>query len=103
LLIELQLSLFAQLALPISAIVSSGSKSAHAWVKLDLASAQDFRSRVNHILSRLAQFGVDQQNKNPSRYGRLPGALRTVGADPNRPEQKLLYLNQQPKGGSVFS
>jgi len=100
--IGLQLSLYAWLALPVVAIVTSGGKSAHAWIKLDSASAQDFRSGVNHILSRLAQFGVDQQNKNPSRYGRFPGALRTIGADSN-PEQKLLYLNPQPKGGSIFS
>lgn len=95
--IELQLSLFAWLALPIVAIVSSGGKSVHAWVKLDSASPQDFRAEVAHVLERLAQFRVDQQNKNPSRYGRLPGALRKILAE-HPGQQKLLYLNPNPKG-----
>jgi hypothetical protein len=95
--IELQLSLFTWLELPIAAIVSSGGKSAHAWVKLDSPGNHDFRAEVDHILGRLAQFRVDQGNKNPSRYGRLPGALREIGAEPPG-EQKLLYLNPNPKG-----
>lgn len=99
--IDLQLSLFAWLALPIAAIVTSGGKSAHAWVKLDSAGSQDFRGEADHILARLAQFRVDQQNKNPSRYGRLPGALREIGAEPPG-EQKLLYLNPNPKA-AIFS
>jgi len=99
--IELQLSLFARLALPIAAIVTSGGKSVHAWVKLDSDDSRDFRAQVDHILARLAQFRVDQQNKNPSRYGRLPGALREIGTEhPGR--QKLLYLNPDPKG-AIFS
>jgi hypothetical protein len=106
--IELQLSLFAWLALPVAAIVSSGGKSVHAWVKLDSAGAHEFRAEADHILTRLAQFGVDQANKNPSRYGRLSGAFRSIGNQAalrhdDAGQQRLLYLNPMPVERPIFS
>src|SRR5258707_1908213 len=95
--IDLQLSFLGWLSLPIAAIVSSGGKSVHAWVKLDCDDSQDFSATVDHILGRLAQFGIDQANKNPSRYRRLSGAMREIGVEPPG-QQKLLYLNPNPKG-----
>lgn len=97
----LQLSLYARLALPIAALLTSGGKSVHAIVKVDSSNAQDFRADADFVLGRLMRFGVDPQNRNPSRYGRLPGVRRSIGATGDG-WQRLLYLNPQPKGGAIF-
>jgi len=97
----LQLSLYSRLALPIAALLTSGGKSVHAIVKIDSDDAQDFRATADFVLGRLMRFGVDPQNRNPSRYGRLPGVQRSIGAIGDG-RQRLLYLNPQPKGGAIF-
>jgi hypothetical protein len=105
--IELQLSLYAKLAMPVAAIWTSGGISAHAVVLLSSRSEQVFRADADFVLSGLRRFGFDQSNKNPSRYSRLPGALRSIGAQPalyedDAGQQRLLYLNPQPKGEPIF-
>src|SRR5258707_12576432 len=97
--VGLQLSLYSRLALPIAALLTSGGKSVHAIVKIDSDDAQDFRATADFVLGRLMRFGVDPQNRNPSRYGRLPGVQRSIDALADG-RQRLLYLNQQPKGGA---
>ena len=87
---DLQLSLLARLPLPVNAILTSGGKSVHAWVRVSPV-AEAYREKVNELLALLKPFGVDQSNKNPSRLSRLPGAMRQIGAgDDGR--QRLLYL-----------
>ena len=98
---ELQLSLLAKLRLPIAAIILSGGKSAHAWVKLDAANADEYRQTVSAMLALLARFGVDGKNKNPSRLSRLPGVIRTVGASGDGC-QRLLYLNPEPRQEAIL-
>ena len=99
--VELQLALLAKLKLPIAAILTSGGKSAHAWVWVDAASVDEYRVTVSAMLGMLARFGVDGKNKNPSRLSRLPGAVRTIGAAGDG-RQWLLYLNSQPKQQSIL-
>jgi hypothetical protein len=99
--IELQLSVLAKLPLPIAAILSSGGRSVHAWVKADAPDAEDYRATVAAMLSVLARFGVDGKNKNPSRLSRLPGARREIGAAGDG-VQRLLYLNPQPDGKAIL-
>jgi hypothetical protein len=99
--VELQLALLAKLKLPISAILTSGGKSAHAWVKVDAANVDDYRQTVSTMLDMLARFGVDGKNKNPSRLSRLPGAIRSIGAAGDG-RQRLLYLNPTPKQESIL-
>ncbi len=89
--LELQLSLLARLPLPINAILLSGGRSAHGWVRLNSPTAEAYRDTVNEMLRLLAPFGVDPSNKNPSRLSRLVGAQRTLGASGDG-QQRLLYL-----------
>ena len=98
---ELQISLYAKLALPIAALITSGGQSVHAVVKVDAATEMDFRADAAFVLGRLAQFGIDPANGNPSRYGRMPGVQRSIGAVGDG-QQRLLYFSPQPKGGSIF-
>jgi hypothetical protein len=99
--LELQLSLLAKLSLPIAAILTSGARSIHAWVKIDAANADEFRRDVARMLALLAKFGVDGKNKNPSRLSRLPGVVRQIGAHGDG-RQQLFYLNPQPKQQAIL-
>ena len=101
--LELQLSLWARLPLPIAAIVDSGGRSIHAWVKLDCDTTREYRLIVERIYTRLAQLGLCLNNKNPSRMPRLPGAQRAIGkrADGDG-KQRLLYLNPEPHEAPIF-
>ena len=74
--LDLQLSLWARLPLPIAAIIDSGGRSVHAWVMLNCSTAEEYQAKVNRIYTLLARFGICQNNKNPSRLSRLPGAQR---------------------------
>jgi hypothetical protein len=99
--LELQLSLLAKLSLPIAAILTSGARSIHAWVKIDAANADEYRRDVSRLLASLAKFGVDGKNKNPSRMSRLPGVVRRIGAHGDG-RQRLYYLNPQPKQKAIL-
>ena len=74
--------LLAKLPLPIAAILGSGGRSLHAWVRIDAANADEFRGDVSRMLALLAKFGVDAKNKNPSRMSRLPGVVCGNGHEP---------------------
>lgn len=75
---ERQLALIHKLKLPCAAIVFSGGKSVHAIVHVDASSPQEYRERIRNIYNICQKngFPVDTQNKNPSRYSRLPGVQR---------------------------
>jgi len=94
--VELQLALLAKLKLPIAAVLTSGGRSVHAWVRVDAGDVDEYRKTVSAMLHLLARFGVDGKNKNPSRLSRLPGVARTIGATGDG-KQRLLYLNPTPK------
>jgi len=94
--VERQLSLYARLKLPIAALLSSGAKSIHAWIKIAAATSEAYTENVLRILSALKPFGFDQSNKNPSRLSRLPGAKRGIGAVGDGLQQ-LIYLNPAPE------
>ena len=93
--LDLLLSLFAKLPLPIATILTSAGRSFHAWVRVDADTLNDYRDTVTKMISLLARFGLDTSNKNPSRMSRLPGVLRRIGAEGDG-RQRLLYLNPQP-------
>lgn len=90
--LELQLSFLAKAPLPIAAILTSGGKSIHAWLKIDALDFEDYESKVLRMREVLTRFGIDRNNKNPSRLSRLPGVQRTIGATGDG-RQRLLYLN----------
>ncbi len=99
--IDLQLSLWARLPLPVAAIIESGGRSVHAWVMLNYANAEEYRTNVERIYTRLAQFGICRSNKNPSRLSRLPGAQRKIGKHGDG-AQRLLYCNPEPLEAPIF-
>jgi len=99
--VDLQLSLWAQLPLPIAAIIESGGRSVHAWVMVNCPNAHDYRATMDRIYMLLAQFGLCPCNKNPSRMSRLPGAQREVGKQGDG-AQRLLYLNPEPSETAIF-
>jgi hypothetical protein len=93
--LDLLLPLLAMLPLPTAAILTSGGRSIHSWIKVDCATADDYRQTVGKMLALLRKFGVDPGNQNPSRLSRLPGIMRRIGGDGDG-RQRLLYLNPHP-------
>jgi hypothetical protein len=76
--------------LPYSTAVFSGSKSVHYIISLEepLSDEQAYRAIVKRVYKAVGNDLVDQSCKNPSRFSRLPGHIRTdTGL-----EQKLLGI-----------
>lgn len=76
--LEKQKALMEELKLPIAVMVSSGGKSIHAIVRIDAATENEYKERVDYLYAVCAKNGlvIDTQNKNPSRLSRLPGVMR---------------------------
>jgi hypothetical protein len=98
---QLQLPLLVKLELPIAAILTSAGRSLHAWVQVDANEAEEYAAIVGKVLGLLSRFGIDGKNKNPSRLSRLPGVVRTIGAEGNG-KQRLLYLNPDPHQKAIL-
>jgi hypothetical protein len=96
---ELQLSFFCKMRVPVAMISDSGGKSYHALVKSHADNLVEFEEEAKYLLDEVfAKYGVDPKNKNPSRYSRLPGVPRVIGGRPLEPgeteaRQKILFLN----------
>lgn len=73
--------------LPISAVIYSGDKSLHAWVRLDAENKEDFDAKVKKVFSLKILSGADQKTKNASRFARLAGVSRGDKV------QKVIALN----------
>lgn len=76
--IDQQHAIIRELELPVSCLVHSGKKSLHAIVKIEAASYEEYRKRVDYLYSVCQKNGlkVDTQNRNPSRLSRMPGITR---------------------------
>lgn len=76
--LEKQNAIIRELELPVAALVYSGGKSLHAIVRIDAASYDEYRARVDYMYSVCQKNGlkVDVQNRNPSRLSRMPGVVR---------------------------
>ena len=76
--IETQYAIYKKLELPIRFLVHSGHHSLHAIVKVDALNIVEYRERVSFLYAFCAKNGlhVDEANKNPSRYSRMPGVRR---------------------------
>jgi len=86
--------------LPVAALIDSGKKSIHAWLRVDLATADQWDAEVRRGLydsetGRMALMGADRACSNPSRLSRLSGHHREGGSI-----QRLLYLNPLTKGAT---
>jgi RecA-family ATPase len=73
---EDQWEIFRQSNLPIAAVIDSGGKSLHAWVRVDANSLDEFKTRQKLVYDYLGDYIDDSGNKNPSRFSRLPGVMR---------------------------
>ena len=76
--VDEQVAIYKKLELPCVCIVHSGGKSAHAIVRVNAPTIEEYRKRVNFLYEVCANNGlpVDKQNRNPSRYSRMPGVMR---------------------------
>lgn len=99
--LPLQVSLLGKLALPIAAILTSGGKSIHAWVKADSNDLTGYKDDSAMLLSMLESLGIDPKNKNPSRLSRLVGVTRKIDAKGDG-RQRLLYLNPNPTQKAIL-
>ena len=86
------------LELPCSVVIHSGSRSVHAWVRVDAKDAKEYEDRVAYLYSKMAQFDIDPKNKDASRLSRLPGAPRKLA----NAHQALLATNIGRQGWSEW-
>lgn len=90
-----QMAFWSAVALPIAALIYSGGKSIHAWIKVDgVSTLGQWKKKIGEELykRRLVPMGVDSACCNASRLSRLPGHNRHGAGKP----QKLLYLSPNP-------
>jgi RecA-family ATPase len=64
---------------PIAAIIDSGNKSLHAWIRVDAGlDLALYKVRRDIVFEHFEAFDLDPQNKNPSRYSRCPQINRAL-------------------------
>lgn len=75
---EKQYALYKEMNLPITFLVSSGGHSLHAITRVDAENAQQYKARVRELYEFCKKNGLtpDEQDKNESRFSRLPGVKR---------------------------
>jgi len=76
--LDKQNAMIRELELPVACLVYSGGKSIHAIVKVEAASYDEYRKRVDYLYNVCQKNGlkIDTQNRNPSRLSRMPGVTR---------------------------
>ena len=82
---------------PIAALIDSGGKSIHAWLKVDAPSREAWEADIERgLFARvLCPLGCDAACRNESRLSRMPGHYRREKNE----WQRLLFLD--PKGGAL--
>ena len=76
--------------MPVAALIDSGNKSLHAWIRVDAPDEAEYKRRVPIIWDWFSGINLDKQNRNPSRLSRCPDGWRTVDGDVRR--QSLLAV-----------
>lgn len=76
--LERQNAVIRELELPVAIMVYTGGKSIHAIVRIDAASYDEYRKRVDYLYSVCRKNGldIDKSCRNPSRLSRMPGVMR---------------------------
>lgn len=77
--LERQNAVIRELELPVAIMVYTGGKSIHAIVRIDAASYDEYRKRVDYLYSVCRKNGldIDKSCRNPSRLSRMPGVMRS--------------------------
>jgi hypothetical protein len=92
-----QIQFWAGVPLPVVALLDSGGKSVHGWIRINAINADEWTRRVeDKLFPLLTAVGADSACKNEARLSRMPGHFRT---EKNR-WQRVLYLD--PPGGPVI-
>ena len=76
--------------MPVAALIDSGNKSLHAWIRVDAPDDVEYKRRVAIIWDWFSGLNLDKQNRNPSRLSRCPDGKRTVDGEVRR--QRLLAV-----------
>lgn len=74
--LEAQWELIETSNLPCAAVIASGGKSVHAWVRVNAKDRAEYDERVEILRETFEAYGVDRKNRNPARLSRLPGCAR---------------------------
>lgn len=74
--LEEQWKLYLSSEIPITAVIHSGGKSLHAWVRVDAKDRKEYDERVQSIYTYFEDHNPDTKNKNPGRLSRLPNCVR---------------------------
>lgn len=74
--------------MPVSAVIDSGNRSLHAWVRVDAPDKAEYERRVSIVWKWFGSMDLDRQNRNPSRLSRCPEGWRTVDGEV-RPQSLL--------------
>ena len=87
-------SVVANKLLPVAALIDSGGKSIHGWIRVDLPDHQAWDREVRSCMydrhtGIMTRMGADPACKNPARLSRLPGHFRREKGR----YQRLLYLD----------
>jgi RecA-family ATPase len=97
---DLQYGAILDSGMPVAALIDSGNKSIHAWIKVEAQSEEEYKERVSKVWDHFAHQNIDPQNRNSSRYSRCPGVKRLLSGtgaynDPDNvwSKQKLLAVN----------
>jgi hypothetical protein len=97
---EDQLRFWWAVNLPVSALIDSGGKSLHAWIRIDgVDTADQWADLVEGRLfgTYLIPLGCDAACRNEGRLSRLPGHFRTEKGH----WQRILYL--APEGRAIHA
>jgi hypothetical protein len=94
--LDKQIQFFAGSLLNIVALVHSGGRSIHGWVRVNIKTAEEWQATISEqFFDELAAMGVDRSCSNAGRLSRMPGHFRAETGK----WQRLLYLN--PDGGPI--
>jgi RecA-family ATPase len=96
--VQEQWGIIRQSRVPCTAIISSGGKSIHAWVRVDAKDRAEFNDRVKALYQHFEQYQPDEKNKNPSRFSRLPNCERG-----NSRQELLAVATDKPIGCESFA
>jgi len=91
-----QIRIITESNVPCSAVIFSGGKSVHAWVKVDATDRIDYATKVVELYEHFEQHKPDEKNKNPSRFSRLAGLRR------GDKMQELLAVNIGAESWSIW-
>ena len=97
--LEDQLRFWMGVNLPVAALITSGGKSVHGWLRVNVPDAAAWEAQVRPLYhTRLIPLGVDGACANPARLSRLPGHYR----EDKGARQRLLFLDPAAKGPRYY-